>query len=422
MMEKKYILTDEIIYQEELENGLTVYIHPKIKFVQKFASLQVNFGGRDFKYNRDNQPLRLPHGTAHFLEHMLFENNGNTLSDFFIKNNADINAYTSRRLTSYYFSTQENFTELLDKLLDNFIDYNFNETSIHKELKIISQELSMSDDSDEIKAYKSLLKLMYKDESIYEDIGGSKKTIKVIDKNILKQATDHFYHPKNMILLITGNVDPEVVIENLKSHQFVTKTWPNYIPIAREVNITDKKRHHLTKINKKLDTNIIEVGIKIPEYIFSRTDLEHNIVTNPFFSMIFSPSSKLYKVLKKKKLYNFSFSASPVIEDDYGFFNISIETQKPKLFIKTIIELLEDLPELTFEEDIFKAYKRADVGRAIKAFDDVKQSHLLIKKLLNDNVNIYSFVERSKNITFDDFKVYQEIFTKNNIYLVEYLQ
>lgn len=421
-MEKKYILKDEIIYQEKLENGLTVYIHPKTKFVQAFASLQVNFGGRDFKYIRSNEIFNLPQGTAHFLEHMLFENNGDTLSDFFIKNNADINAYTSRRLTSYYFSTQDNFMELLNKLLDNFVDYKFNETSIQKELKIISQELSMSDDSDEIKAYKSLLKLMYKDESIYEDIGGTKKTIKTINKDILKQATDHFYHPENMILLITGNVDPETIMENLKTHDFVTKSWPEYLPVTRSVDITDKKRHHYTKINKTLDTNIIEIGVKIPKYLFNRTDLDHNIITNPFFTMIFSPSSKLYKVLKKKKLYNFSFSASPVIEDDYGFFSISVETQKPKLFVRTIMELLEDLPNLTFEEEIFKAYKRAEIGRSIKAFDDVKQSHLLIKKLLNDDVDIYSFVEKSKNITFEDFKIYQEIFTRKNIYLVEYLQ
>jgi hypothetical protein len=92
-----------------------------------------------------------------------------------------------------------------------------------------------------------------------------------------------------------------------------------------------------------------------------------------------------------------------------------------KLFSKTIQELLIDLPNMKFDEKIFKAYKRADIGRAIKAFDDVKQSHSLVKRLINDGVDLYTFVEKSKNITFDDFLVYQNIFTKNNIYIVEYL-
>lgn len=420
-MQKKPILKNEFIYETTLKNGLKVYLHPKRKFVQAFASLQVNFGGRDFRYIIDNETQSLPKGTAHFLEHMLFENNGNTLSDFFIEKGADINAYTSRKLTSYYFSTRDNFTELLSRLLDNFIDYSFKESSVQKELKIISQELSMNDDSFSVKAYKTLLKMMYKDESIYEDIGGSQSTIKAINIDVLKTATNHFYHPKNMSLVLTGNFDLDEVSLMLENHAFTTKDWQDYKEITHQTNLSDKKKHRYRRMDKTLDTNIVEVGIKIPEAIFNDKSLDHNIITNSFFSMIFSPASPLYKVLKKKKLHNFTFSASPVIEDDYGFFNISIETKKSKLFTKTIMELLLNLPNMKFDEAIFKAYKRADIGRAIKAFDDVKQSHSLVKRLINDSVDLYTFVEKSKNITFNDFLVYQNIFTKENIYIVEYV-
>lgn len=420
-MQKQQILKDEFIYETTLKNGLKVYLHPKRKFVQAFASLQVDFGGRDFRYLIDNQTQELPKGTAHFLEHMLFENNGNTLSDYFIDNGADINAYTSRKLTSYYFSTRDNFTALLSRLLDNFVNFNFNETSVKKELKIITQELSMNDDSFSVKAYKTLLKMMYKDESIYEDIGGNQKTIKGITIETLNKATNHFYHPKNMSLVLTGNFDIDEIETMLQNHPFTLKNWHQYQQITHQTDLKDKSKHHYRRTDKTLDTNIVEVGIKIPEHIFNDKSLDHNIITNSFFSMIFSPASPLYKVLKKKNLHNFTFSASPVIEDDYGFFNISIETKKVRLFTKTIQALLLDLPNMQFDEKIFKAYKRADIGRAIKAFDDVKLSHSLVKRLINDGVDLYSFVEKSKNITFEDFLVYQNIFTKNNIYIVEYL-
>jgi predicted Zn-dependent peptidase len=420
-MQKKEILKDEFIFETTLKNGLKVYLHPKRKFVQAFAALQIGFGGRDFRYLINDETQELPKGTAHFLEHMLFENNGSTLSDFFIDQGADINAYTSRKLTSYYFSTRDNFTNLLKRLLDNFVDFNFSETSVKKERKIITQELSMNDDSFSVKAYKTLLKMMYKDESIYEDIGGSQKTIKDISIETLRKATTDFYHPKNMTLVLTGNFDKDEVITMLNTHPFVLKTWHDYQEITHKTDLSDKSKHIYKREDSTLDTNIVEVGIKIPEAIFNDLSLDHNIITNSFFSMIFSPASPLYKVLKKKKLHNFTFSASPVIEDDYGFFNISIETKKVKLFSKTIQELLLDLPNMKFDEQIFKAYKRADIGRAIKAFDDVKLSHSLVKRLINDGVDLYTFVEKSKNITFEDFLVYQNIFTKNNIYIVEYL-
>lgn len=421
-MEKKYILEDEAIYEEVFPNGLKVYIHPKTKFVQTFASLQVNFGGRDFAYEINDEKYSLPKGTAHFLEHMLFENKGDTLSDFFIKNNADINAYTSRNLTSYYFSTNREVLPLLEKLLDNFTDFEFTDENVKKEKKIIKQELAMSDDSQEIKAYKTLLKLIYKDESIYEDIGGSKQSIKAIDAKVLKQATDHFYHPKNMYLLITGNIDPIEIIKALKSHPYFTKTWPEYDNVTRKINLQVKGKHTYLKHDSSLDTNIVEIGIRIPNEIFHNTDLNHNLLTKPFFSMLFSPASRIYKVLKAKKLHNFSFSASPVIEDDYGFFNISIETKKSKQFVKVIKELLFELPNATLDDKIFKAYKRSEIGNAIKAFDNIKMSHSLIKRLLNDGVDIYSFVDVSKEISLADFQVYQNIFTPDNFYLVEYRQ
>jgi predicted Zn-dependent peptidase len=225
-----------------------------------------------------------------------------------------------------------------------------------------------------------------------------------------------------MYLLITGNVDPTEVINLLKNHPFFTKSWPKYHPVKRSVNLEVKGKHTYLKHDKSMDTNIVEIGIRIPNEIFKNTTLNHNLLTRPFFSMLFSPASKIYKTLKSKKLHNFSFSASPVIEDDYGFFNISIETKKSKQFIATMKELLLELPETELDEKIFKAYKRSEIGASIKAFDNIKMSHSLIKKLLNDGIDIYSFVEESKNISLEDFQVYKDVFKRENFYIVEYRQ
>ncbi|MFA7075361.1 MAG: pitrilysin family protein [Candidatus Izemoplasmatales bacterium] len=421
-MKKNDILMDEAIYCKTLSNGLVVYIHPKPKFVQTICSLHVNFGGRDFMYRVNNSDYTLPRGTAHFLEHMIFENNSSSFSKSFIENNADLNAFTARKLTSYYFSTKNNFSFLLKKLLDNFIEFNFSEKSIKKELQIISQELSMNDDSDSTKAYKSLVRMMYNNPTIYEDIGGTKNTIKKVDKEVLNQATRHFYHPKNMRLVITGNVNPENIINQLEEHPFVTAKWPDYYPVERVTNLCNNTRHLKIKYDKTLDTNIVEIGIKIPDVLFKNNHQKHYLLTDPFLEMVFNPSSKLYKELKKKNLYNHSLTVSPIFDGDYSFFNISIETKKPKLFVKTIKELLLELPQITFSEKVFNAYNRSEIGRTIKSFDDVKESHSLIENLLIGEIDITKYFEMKKKIKLDDFLVYQNIFVKSNIYIVEYLQ
>ncbi len=421
-MDKKYILMDEVIHHKKLANGLNVYIHPKPKFIQTFASLYVNFGGRDFTYRIEEEDFTLPKGTAHFLEHMLFENNDELLSGVFLDNNADLNAFTSRRLTSYYFSTKNNFSLLLDKLLDNFIDFNFSEKTIKKEAKIISQELSMNDDSDSTKAYKSLVRLMYKDSSIYEDIGGTKTSIKEINQEVLSQAVNHFYHPENMMLLVSGNVKPEEVITQLESHNFMKKEWPAFKSIKRMTDLSDKTIHRKKKFDKKLETNLVEVGIKVPESLFIDNPQKHYMLIDPFLEMMFNPASKLYKVLKKKNLYNHSLTVSPVYDGDYSFINISMETKKSKSFIKTILELIQELPTITFSEKYFLAYLRAEIGRSIKSFDDVKDSHSLIESLLIMEIDIANYFSLKREITLEDFRPYQEIFKKENIYIVEYLK
>ncbi len=264
--------------------------------------------------------------------------------------------------------------------------------------------------------------MMYKDPAIFEDIGGSQASIKKIDRAVLNQAVKHFYHPMNMTLVITGNFIVEEVLSMLSKHPFMNMEWPLYQTVTRKINYQGSKKHLMVKKDKSIEANTVEIGVKIPFDLLNNKDVDHVLFASPFMGMLFGPSSKFYQILKKRNLNNFTFSPSPVIEDDYGFFNISIETKKPKQFVKTISELLDSVKDFQIDDKIFQAYKRSEIGRLIKIFDDVKYSHSLVKKLLINKVDIYGFIEKSKQITLDDLSEYQKIFTKDNVYVVEYLK
>src|SRR6056297_2468338 len=112
-MNKQTILLDEHLYHKTLRNGLRVYLHPKKDFIDYHVSLQVGMGGESIDYFLGDESYSLPAGTAHFLEHVYFENNNINISDVFASYNADINASTSRDLTQYYFSAQDQFEDVL---------------------------------------------------------------------------------------------------------------------------------------------------------------------------------------------------------------------------------------------------------------------------------------------------------------------
>ena len=75
MKERYYELIDERVFEQELENGLRLFIIPKPGFQKTFVTYTTQFGSLDnqFKPLGQDQFVTVPDGVAHFLEHKLFE-------------------------------------------------------------------------------------------------------------------------------------------------------------------------------------------------------------------------------------------------------------------------------------------------------------------------------------------------------------
>lgn len=70
-----YDSIDETIYTETLNNGLTVALLPKNEMSKTYAVFATDYGSIDQKFIpiSGNEPIEVPEGIAHFLEHKLFE-------------------------------------------------------------------------------------------------------------------------------------------------------------------------------------------------------------------------------------------------------------------------------------------------------------------------------------------------------------
>ena len=422
-MRKIQILKDECLYEHTLSCGLKVIIHPTKQFKRTVTTLQVAFGGVDLDYLIDGKKHHLPAGVAHFLEHMLFTNNGRDLAEKFSIHGATINAFTTKSMTNYKFSCINDFEILLDYFLESFITPNFDDESVVKEQKIIVHELNMSMDSLHHDIYQKLKSLIYVDESITCDVGGTVKDVLSVDSAILDRAFKTYYHPKNMSLIITGNVDPIHMLDYLEKHTYNQYEWPHFKQIERIKNDASKRTHHLKRNIPYNDQNLISIGIKIPEWIFQTYERDFlQISFGSIISNAFGLASKNFDILKRQKLMNVSFSTNSNIERDYGYINIYMQTSKQEKFYEQIMRMITDIAKKPLDKDLFDIDRKMILGNFITMFDSISKIHDFIASAIMEGIDTETYLEKIMNLKLEDIEPIKAIFTRENIFSVRYLK
>jgi len=208
----------EKYFRTELENGFKITVIPK-DTPSMHAFICCDFGGADIEYERDGKAYSFPAGTAHFLEHKMFENEDG--SDSFLdfdRFGGNANAFTSFENTCYYFSCTDNFFENLDVLLKSVSSVHFSDESIEKEKKIIAREITMYDDIPTSNVTRNLSKSLYHRHPTIYPISGTLESISEITKETLFRAYNDFYVPQNLSLCVCGNIDAERVIIAVKQY------------------------------------------------------------------------------------------------------------------------------------------------------------------------------------------------------------
>lgn len=201
----------EKYFRTELDNGFRITVIPKDS-PSMHAFVCCDFGGADIEYEKDGVTYSFPAGTAHFLEHKMFENEDG--SDSFLdfdRFGGNANAFTSFENTCYYFSCTDNFFENLDVLLKSVSGVHCSDESVEKEKKIIAREITMYEDIPTSNVTRNLSKLLYFSHPTVYPISGTLESISEITKETLFRAYNDFYVPQNLSLCVCGNIDPEKV-------------------------------------------------------------------------------------------------------------------------------------------------------------------------------------------------------------------
>ena len=243
---------------------------------------------------KDNKEVRIIGGLAHFLEHRVFDYKEGNVIDLFYKLGADVNAYTSYDRTVYYFNTTQNFNECLNLLLDFPTSFTMSEEKVENEKDIIVSELLMYKDDPNDKLFKGLMTAMYKEHPIRFDVGGEVEEVRATTRDLLYDVHSTFYNPKNMFLVIVGDVDVEETMKIVEDKQFnENKCSYKKNNIDEDVNVNEEKSIVYGEVNNEK----IMIGYKLlPMDTLSKSNQTRTFLSLDLLtSILYAPSSEFYK-------------------------------------------------------------------------------------------------------------------------------
>lgn len=217
------------------KNGLAYYLLPAQGFLEKTAAILVKRGANHLFWKGQNgAQIAFPKGTAHFIEHKLFQQEWGDAFLKFTQNGASANAFTDGDKTVYYFTCREKFMENLKLLLDFVQKPFFTDQDTEREKGIIKSEIAMYEDDPDWIGYYQLLEGMYASHPIKNKIAGTAGDVEEITAETLKQAYDAYYTTEQMALICTGEIPMGQVLAAAERVARKTTDLRVYFPMEGE--------------------------------------------------------------------------------------------------------------------------------------------------------------------------------------------
>lgn len=413
-----YNRVNEVIYKKVLSNGLTVFINKKVGYNKTFLSFISNFGASDTKFIPINETdyFEAPLGVAHFLEHKMFEMpNGTDASNLFASLGADSNAYTDYNETAYIVSCTSNFEKVLEILLDFVQTPYFTDENVSKEKGIIIEEFKMYQDNPTDRLYSCLMKNMYKKNNLREDVVGNIESINSISKEILYKCYNTFYHPSNMCLCISGDVDVDRTFELIEINQG-KKTFDKFDGVKCKYNIEDNIVYRKSG-SSTMDIVMprVGIGIKLPTFEYDADEIiKVECITKILLEYYFGFSSDNYQYMLDQELisgFTYSFHYD-LISSHVKFVANSFN---PKRLVNFMKKELLNLSSKDIDVEFFENIKKGLIGIFIRSYDSEENVATSYVEYHFRNANIFHAIEVIESLTIEEVKEFIKYINENSI-------
>ena len=409
MHKKEYPQINEVLYTEQLENGLTVYLLPKNDYNKTYGLFTTDYGSIDNRFIPlgEQKITKVPDGIAHFLEHKMFEKEDGDVFQQFGRQGASANAFTSFTKTSYLFSTTDEVEKNLETLIDFVQEPYFTKETVEKEKGIIGQEIQMYLDDSNWRLFFGILGNLYPKHPLHIDIAGTVESIAEITAEDLYTCYHTFYHPSNMTLFVVGKLDPEKMMSFIRENQ-AEKTFiqaPSIVRHFPKEAIEDIIRE--SSLEMAVTRPKVIVGLKglaeLPKDGFEL--LKYKTSVNLLLQLLIGSTSQNYLRLYNEGLLDDSFSYEFNLDRSFHFADFGGDSDQPELLANELEEILvsfEESSELT--EKNLQLLKKKMIGKYLQSLNSLEYIANRFSQSLYGEVTIFDMIEVIDCIQLSDIK------------------
>lgn len=416
MNKMTYDQLNETVYREVLPNGLQVILIPKQEMLQTYGIFTTQYGSIDqtFVPLGEDEFITVPDGIAHFLEHKLFEKEDYDVFQYFTKNGASSNAYTSFTKTAYLFSSTTDILDNTKILLDFVQEPYFSDQTVEKEKGIIAQEIKMYDDQPDWRAFFGIIGAMYEKHPVRIDIAGTVDSINQITKEDLYTCYHTFYHPSNMILTLVGQFDPKEMIDMIKANQ-ESKEFAPPTTIKRHFEAEQPKVYkEIEKINMPVAVPKCMIGIKELPATDSKQFIKEELIADMLLDYFYSRSGTYYQELYDLDLIDGGLGFETERQKEFCYSIIGGNTQYPDQLAEKVKEQLATFKDYQIAEEDFERMKRKSIGQIVRSMNRVSDIANQVTHYQMLDFDFFKLIPTLEEITLEETNSFLNNWIKEN--------
>jgi predicted Zn-dependent peptidase len=310
---------DPVIYH--LDNGLRVILNPRHAARNVAIRLDVGIGNFDFTCPKLE--------TAHYLEHLLFtgtsQHTETELDELIKQHGGDWNAYTYDESTIFEIDIFSEHTDVALRALSEIIsDSVITEENFKLSRSIIYRERGGRP--------SSIRKFLYRHEIVSTAGRKSRKvilkgnrsycrnldTLEQIEYQDIIDAYAYFYVPNNMTLVITGDVDTQIIKDQIQQQFGPLTRQPveRDIPRAQDFN---EGPVHFSSSFKPIVSESSNGGLVFRTYGFESPDYYVLLVIKEFLT------NRLYENIRAREGLTYAPNVQLIESREDGVFQLSAE-------------------------------------------------------------------------------------------------
>ncbi len=392
----------EELTRARAEDGAEVVVVRRPGFAVSAAHVGLRFGSNDLRFRLGDRIVEVPPGSAHYLEHKLFEGRDEKVFDRFARIGADFNGGTSFTTTTYYFTASQAFDAGLDVLLDFVQDVLLTEERVEKERGIIEQEVRMYDDHPSFHGVFLLHRALYHRHPIRHSPGGSVDDVRRITVEHLRDCWRAFYRPENLRIAIAGDLDPEAVLARVEGLLRQGVLTPPVERLGEEEPPTPAAA--LLEEDFRVTRPHVYVGWRDPEGPgLGAPGLRRRLLGSLALDLVFDLASPIHEDLYQRGVVDDGFRASLSVDADWSYAAAGGESDEPERFLAEVAAAAESARDRVREDD-FERVRRAAFGRLVSSLQSCSAvaGHALHAML--QEVAPFAALDLLAGLRFDDVR------------------